>query len=195
MEALLFLPETNASLSAASLREVARNGGVTRCVLHLAEVSPFGDAAQPAWTSMIELAGAPAAIAAVAARGGTLLPVAATVVKDDRPRRPGQPDEGINLLALMTARAGMPASEIDRHWAEHRPLALAVHHGMDRYIQFRALAADARYDGVAMLHFPTPEDLRSRLFRSPDDVALINDDVAAFIADHAVMYTSEQVII
>jgi hypothetical protein len=40
---------------------------------------------------------------------------------------------GVNLLAVWDALPGLPREEVQRHWREHIPLAMQIHHGMTRY--------------------------------------------------------------
>lgn len=104
---------------------------------------------------------------------------------------------GLSQLSFIEAIAGLPRTEVERHWSEHIPLATAIHVGMNRYVQDRfspAEEANARWFGMAHLHFPDERALAEGLFRSADDIALITSDVAEFVASHATMTAIEHVV-
>jgi hypothetical protein len=105
----------------------------------------------------------------------------------------------INLLAVWDAKPGQPAAETRRHWREHVPLALSIHHGATGYVQSwleKPLTQGApAHAGVATLRFPSMQIMASGLFRSPEDVATIDQDVSEFIETSHVMYTTETVVI
>jgi hypothetical protein len=104
----------------------------------------------------------------------------------------------INLMAVWDAKPGQAAAETRRHWLEHVPLALSIHHGVTRYVQSwlaqpLTVAAPA-HAGVATLRFPSMEAMATGLFRSAEDVATIDQDVSEFIQASHVMYTTETVV-
>jgi len=104
---------------------------------------------------------------------------------------------GLSQLSFIEAIADLPRSEVERHWSEHIPLADAIHIGMNRYVQDRfspAESANARWFGMAHLHFPDERALTEGLFRRPEDIALITTDVAEFVAEHATMTVIEHVV-
>lgn len=105
----------------------------------------------------------------------------------------------INLMAVWDAKRGQPTAETRRHWREHVPLAVSIHHGATRYVQSwleKPLTQGApAHAGVATLRFPSMEGMATGLFRSPEDVATIDQDVAEFIETSNVMYTTETVVI
>lgn len=106
------------------------------------------------------------------------------------------PEGAIQLHALIERREGQPLEDAFRHWDEHIPLAVEIHHKALRYRQFRfieKLSADAPdYVGFAVLDFASPEDLRTGLYRDKADMAVLADDIADFIARSDVMYGSER---
>lgn len=104
---------------------------------------------------------------------------------------------GVSLLAFCTSPAGQPRHETLRHWTEHVALALAVHHGAERYIQNVVLpddAAERPWFGIADLHFPDRDGIPGYLFRTEADVARITNDVADFIAMSPTILATEEVL-
>lgn len=101
----------------------------------------------------------------------------------------------INLMAVWDAKRGQAAAETLRHWREHVPLALSIHHGATRYVQSwleKPLTQGApAHAGVATLQFHSMQAMATGLFRSPEDVGTIDQDVSDFIETSHVMYTSE----
>ena len=95
-------------------------------------------------------------------------------------------------------RSELTPAEQRRHWDEHVPLANRIHVGCTRYVRNWVEAPTANhgaaappYQGIAMQHFLTEQDLRERSFDSPTSVQVIKDDVAEFIAEHLVLQTIE----
>ncbi len=107
------------------------------------------------------------------------------------------PVGAILLLALIQRRDDMSFEESFRHWDEHIPLAVEIHHKAQRYRQFRftrKLSSDGPdYLGLAVLDFASPEAMRTGSFRSEDDVAVIAADVEEFVKTTDVMFGSERV--
>jgi hypothetical protein len=105
----------------------------------------------------------------------------------------------INLMAVWDAKRGQAATETRRHWREHVPLAVSIHHGATRYVQSwleKPLTQGApAHAGVATLRFPSMEVMATGLFRSAEDVATIDQDVAEFIQTSHVLYTTETVVV
>ncbi len=123
--------------------------------------------------------------------------VAEFVEKDTGPER-GWPTSGPKLIVPWIGRAELTPAERRRHWDEHVPLATRIHVGCTRYvrnwIEAPAPNTDSTtppYQGIAMLHFPTEQDLRERSFDTPASVQVIEDDTTEFIAEHVVLQTSE----
>lgn len=101
---------------------------------------------------------------------------------------------GISLLAFCAALPGQPRHETLRHWTEHVPLALAVHHGAQRYVQNVVLPEEAEWFGIAELRFPDRAGVPGYLFRSEADMALIADDVAEFVGRSPTVHATEYVL-
>ena len=128
--------------------------------------------------------------------------------RDDAARTPGAhryrvqlvagkegPAGAIQLQALLERRDGQSLEEGFRHWGEHIPLAVEIHHKALRYRQFRfteKLSDGAPdYLGFAVLDFASADDMRTGLFRDQADVAAIGEDVDEFVRRSDVMYGSE----
>ena len=109
--------------------------------------------------------------------------------------KPG-PVGGLSLMALVGPIAGLSRTETFRHWSEHIPLAVAVHHKALSYRQFRvvrALTPDAPDAfGLAVLGFESHSALESGLFRNAHDPALIEADVAEFVGSVITMLGREE---
>lgn len=105
------------------------------------------------------------------------------------------PPRGVTLVAAWTLRAGVVVEEALRLWGEHATLALAVHHGADRYVQTWLEAPLTRgaphFTGIATLRFTSMAGIATGLFRSAEDIPAIEADVAGFIADTVVVYADE----
>jgi EthD domain-containing protein len=105
----------------------------------------------------------------------------------------------INLMAVWEAKRGQAAAETRRHWLEHVPLAVSIHHGATRYVQSWLAKPLTRaappHTGLATLRFPSMEAMATGLFRSAEDVATIDQDVSEFIEASHVMYTTETVVV
>lgn len=101
----------------------------------------------------------------------------------------------ISLMALIERPEGMSRAEAFRHWDEHIPLAVEVHYKALSYRQYRfveRLSKGGRdYTGLAVLGFASPEDLRTGLFRTPEDNAVIAADVAEFTTRFETLYGTE----
>jgi uncharacterized protein (TIGR02118 family) len=71
------------------------------------------------------------------------------------------------------------------HWLErHVPLALRRHPGLSKYVTnvvVERLGEAPDWDGIAELHFPSVEALRTGFFDSPDGERVIREDMARFI--------------
>jgi uncharacterized protein (TIGR02118 family) len=105
------------------------------------------------------------------------------------------PAGAISILALIERPRGMSRAEAFRHWSEHIPLAVEIHHKALSYRQYRfveRLTEGARdYTGLAVLGFASAEDIRTGLFRTPEDRALIDSDVAEFTANFETLFATE----
>lgn len=104
---------------------------------------------------------------------------------------------GFSQLSFIAARPELTPAEALRHWDEHIPLALEIHHGMNRYVQDRFLPAEGtaqEWLGMAHLHFPDEESLCNGLFRTAADIAVIQADVAEFVGHYATVLAVEHVV-
>jgi hypothetical protein len=87
------------------------------------------------------------------------------------------------------------AREAFRHWDEHIPLAVQIHHKALSYRQYRfteRLTLDAPdYTGLAVLTFASPEAMRTGIYRSRADEKIIAEDVGEFIAQVETLFATE----
>ncbi|SCW61272.1 conserved hypothetical protein [Sphingobium faniae] len=171
----------------------------TRIVVHVgfsAPVEPGGADRPPAYDAVIELwsDAAPDIDALHADWAEATIRSSAQVIGKPAARPvPVGITPGLSQLSFIRAIDGLPLAEAERHWDEHIPLARAIHIGMNRYVQDRLSPPDPWF-GMAHLHFPDEAALRDGLFRSPEDVAVINADVAEFVSDYATMLAIEHVV-
>jgi len=107
------------------------------------------------------------------------------VQKDQQTFALGQRAPGVNLVSVITWAEGRTQETGRQGWRKHGPLACRVHIGMTRYVQNdieQAVTAGApAYDGVAVLYFPTLQDLEQRLYDTPQNVEIIAADVKSFV--------------
>jgi hypothetical protein len=91
----------------------------------------------------------------------------------------------VNLVSAITWAAGKTEETGRQGWHKHGPLACRVHIGMTRYVQNyveQALTPGAPgYNGVAVLYFPTLQDLEQRLYDTPQNAEVIAADVKSFV--------------
>lgn len=104
---------------------------------------------------------------------------------------------GPKLIACVGRRAGLSHAEFERHWRErHAPLALR-HHPTTLYVtnvvseQLGSGGPD--YDGIAELGFGSAEDIRERLYLTPEGKAEIEADMARFLGTIHAYVVSEYV--
>ncbi len=107
--------------------------------------------------------------------------VADVVEKDVRAL--GERAPSVSLVSAITwGEKGKTAAQGRNGWRNHGPLACRIHIGMTRYVRNvieQAVTPGAPgYNGVAMLYFPTLQDLEQRLYDSPPSVEVIGKDVA-----------------
>ncbi len=106
------------------------------------------------------------------------------VQKDQQSFAPGRAP-GVNLISAITWAADKDDKTGPQGWRKHGPLACRVHVGMTRYVQnyiAQALTAGApTYNGVAVLYFPTLQDLEQRLYDTPQNAEVIAADVKSFV--------------
>lgn len=122
------------------------------------------------------------------------------VEKDQQSFPQGERSRGVNLVSVITWAQGKSDAEGRRGWQNHGPLACRIHIGMTRYVRNvieQALTPGApAYNGVAVLYFPTQEDLEQRLYDSPKGAEAIAADVRGFVnLDNIItFYTSQYVL-
>ena len=91
----------------------------------------------------------------------------------------------MKIVGLVRRLDGMSHEVFVDHWLHrHVPLALRHHPGLHKYV---TNVVDARlgdapdWDGIAELHFPSLEAMRTRFFDSPDGERIIREDMTRFI--------------
>ena len=108
------------------------------------------------------------------------------VIKDDGMIADGRPSTGIKYLRGLIFHGDMPESAIRRSWTHHASLAVEVHVGASRYVQWwveERLSPDAPdIDGIAELHFATEKALVDGFFDSPRGMKAIAHDLGHFVA-------------
>jgi hypothetical protein len=112
--------------------------------------------------------------------------VTRNVIKDDGVIVDGRPSTGIKYLRGLIFHQDLPESAVRRSWARHAPLAVEVHVGASRYVQWwvdEHLSRDApKIGGIAERHFATGQALAERFFDSPRGMKEIVQDTGHFIA-------------
>ncbi len=108
------------------------------------------------------------------------------VQKDVRPAAAlGTRAPGVKIVGLVRRPEGMTHDAFAAHWLErHVPLALRHHPGLDRYVTNvveERLGAAPDWDGIAELHFPSREAMRTQFFDSPEGERIIREDMTRFI--------------
>lgn len=103
---------------------------------------------------------------------------------------------GIKLVCPVMRRSGMRHADFVEHWlTRHVPLALEHHPGMTRYVtnvvDQRLGTTGPDLDGIAELHFPSAEALRTGMFSSPEGERLIREDITRFIRRTAAYHVAE----
>lgn len=108
------------------------------------------------------------------------------VIKDDGAIAHGRPSTGIKYLRGLIFHEDLPESAVRRSWAHHAPLAVEVHVGASRYVQWwveEQLSVDApKIGGIAELHFASDKALAEGFFDSPRGMKEIVQDTGHFIA-------------
>lgn len=111
--------------------------------------------------------------------------VSETVEKDQQRFAPGGRAPGVNLVSAITWGEGKSDAQGRQGWRNHGPLACRIHVGMTRYVQNvveqTLTPGSPPYNGVAILYFPTQQDLEQRLYDKPEDAEVIGADVASFV--------------
>lgn len=97
----------------------------------------------------------------------------------------GARSPGVKIVGLVRRSDGMSHEAFVAHWLErHVPLALRHHPGLHKYVTnvVETRLGDApEWDGIAELHFPSLEAMRTRFFDSPEGERVIRDDMRRFI--------------
>jgi uncharacterized protein (TIGR02118 family) len=92
---------------------------------------------------------------------------------------------GVKIVGLVRRPDGMAHEAFVEHWLErHVPLALRHHPGLHKYVTnvVEARLGDGPdWDGIAELHFPSHEAMRTGFFDSPDGERIIREDMTRFI--------------
>jgi len=119
--------------------------------------------------------------------GADALVVSEHVHKSAMPEAPlGMRTPGIKMICPIRRRSDMTHDAFVRHWlGRHVPLALRHHPGMAKYVtnvvEGTPDGGAPEWDGVAELHFPSFDALRTGLFDDAAGEATIREDVVRFI--------------
>ena len=97
----------------------------------------------------------------------------------------GARSPGVKIVGLVRRPDAMTHDEFVAHWLErHVPLALRHHPGLHKYVTnvVESRLGDAPdWDGIAELHFPSLEAMRTGFFDSPEGERIIREDMRRFI--------------
>ena len=97
----------------------------------------------------------------------------------------GDRSPGVKIVGLVRRPPAMTHDAFVEHWlGRHVPLALRHHPGLSRYVTnvvVEPLGDAPAWDGIAELHFPSLEALRTRFFDSPAGERVIREDMRRFI--------------
>jgi uncharacterized protein (TIGR02118 family) len=97
----------------------------------------------------------------------------------------GERSPGIKIVGLVRRPGGMTHDAFVAHWLErHVTLALRHHPGLHKYVTnvVETRLGDApEWDGIAELHFPSAEAMRTGFFDSPEGERIIREDMRRFI--------------
>jgi uncharacterized protein (TIGR02118 family) len=121
------------------------------------------------------------------------------VQKDTRGApRAGERTAGVKMIAPLRRRADLTHEQFVDHWlGTHVPLARRHHPGMSRYVtnvvEQKLSSSGEEWDGVAELHFDSPEDFSGRLFDSKEGEAIVRADIEKFIGKTYPYFASEYV--
>ncbi|MBI1814575.1 MAG: EthD family reductase [Deltaproteobacteria bacterium] len=126
----------------------------------------------------------------------------ATTEHVQKPRWPDAPlgvrSPGIKLVCPLVRRTGISHAEFVAHWlTRHVPLALVHHAGLSKYVtnvvDERLSSGGDELDGIAELHFPSLETLKTGMFDSAEGERIIRDDITRFIGRTAAYRVAEYV--
>lgn len=111
----------------------------------------------------------------------------------------GERSPGVKSFYLALRHPSMTHEQMAEYWGQqHAPLALRIHVGMWRYTRNVVTRAESEgapdWDGMAILHFRTAEDLRDRFYDSEAGRAAIAEDVAKFSGGGKALHTSEWIL-
>jgi uncharacterized protein (TIGR02118 family) len=97
----------------------------------------------------------------------------------------GTRSPGVKVVGLVRRPAGMSHAAFVEHWlTRHVPLALVHHPGLHKYVTNvvdQRLGDAPDWDGIAELHFPSVEAMRTGFFDSPEGERIIREDMPRFI--------------
>jgi len=97
----------------------------------------------------------------------------------------GARSPGVKIVGLVRRPDGMTHEAFVEHWLErHVPLALRHHPGLHKYVTNvveQRLGDAPAWDGIAELHFPSIDAIRTGFFDSPDGERIIREDMRRFI--------------
>jgi uncharacterized protein (TIGR02118 family) len=97
----------------------------------------------------------------------------------------GERSPGVKIVGLVRRADGMSHDAFVDHWLHrHVPLALRHHPGLHKYVTnvVETRLGDApEWDGIAELHFPSHDAMRTRFFDSADGERIIREDMTRFI--------------
>ncbi len=117
----------------------------------------------------------------------------------DRDWPDGERSPGIKSIYIARRAKDMTQAQYAAYWSDrHGPLALRIHIGMWRYTQNVVVSSMSEgaphFDGFALLHFRTGEDLRERFYIDDAGRAAIAEDVEKFTSGGRVLHTSEYIL-
>ncbi len=111
---------------------------------------------------------------------------------------PGSPSPGVKAIYLVRRRDELSDAQARQRWSSHADIAREHHAGMSRYVQNgvrRALTPGAPLrHGIAMLHFPTLEDLEMRMYDSEEGRRVVQQDVDGLVAESIPLFTTEHIL-
>jgi uncharacterized protein (TIGR02118 family) len=114
---------------------------------------------------------------------------------DDRPL--GQRAPGVKMVCPLRRRPDLTHEQFVHHWlTTHVPLALEHHPHMVRYVTNvvdQRLSDGPEWDGFAEISFANVDDVRTRLFATPEGERIVRDDIARFIGHTFPYLVSEYV--
>ncbi len=125
--------------------------------------------------------------------------VAEHIAKDEPPRPvPGQRTPGVKAIYFVRRRPALSDHEASTLWRDHADVAREHHTGMSRYVQNAVIAAlvpgSPVFHGIAVLHFPSLEDLSERMYSSSAGEAAIRSDATRLVEEAVFLPCSELVL-